>query len=102
LIRLYERAVGFYGSLINVNADTNPGRAEKKRDATVAAQKQLSEKLVCREGKTRKKLRVPSTQIGNVFHCWTFGEHTDPTSGSRLCEPSETAFQSNKNVTVRL
>src|SRR6266516_4147097 len=48
LIALYERAVGFYGSLINVNAYDQPGVEAGKKAATrlLQLQKQVKEKLV--------------------------------------------------------
>src|SRR5438094_238729 len=54
LIALYERAVGFYGSLINVNAYDQPGVEAGKKAATrlLQLQKQVKEKLVIGQGKT--------------------------------------------------
>src|SRR5213596_947606 len=47
LIALYERAVGFYGSLVNINAYDQPGVEAGKKAATklLQLQKQVSEKL---------------------------------------------------------
>lgn len=47
LIALYERAVGFYGSLVNINAYDQPG---------VEAGKQAASKLLQLQGKVRAKL----------------------------------------------
>ena len=41
LIALYERAVGFYGSLVNVNAYHQPGVEAGKKAATVVLELQL-------------------------------------------------------------
>ena len=48
LIALYERAVGFYGSLVNVNAYDQPGVEAGKKAATklLQIQRQVREKLV--------------------------------------------------------
>src|SRR5207245_11502164 len=48
LIALYERAVGFYGSLVNINAYDQPGVEAGKKAATklLQLQKQVSEKLL--------------------------------------------------------
>lgn len=58
LIALYERAVGFYGSLINVNAYYQPGVEAGKKAATrlLQLQKQVSEKLVVGEGKSAEEI----------------------------------------------
>src|SRR5437763_13399762 len=57
LIALYERAVGFYGSLINVNAYDQPGVEAGKKAATrlLQLQKQVSEKLIVGQGKTAEE-----------------------------------------------
>src|SRR5204862_3761805 len=71
LIALYERAVGFYGSLINVNAYDQPGVEAGKKAATrlLQLQKQVSEKLVVGEGKTAEEIaRSIDADPEDVFH----------------------------------
>src|SRR5437588_11898444 len=54
LIALYERAVGFYGSLVNINAYDQPGVEAGKKAATrlVQLQKQVCERLATGRGQT--------------------------------------------------
>src|SRR5204862_2973294 len=54
LIALYERAVGFYGSLVNINAYDQPGVEAGKKAATrlLELQKQVCAKLTDGPGKT--------------------------------------------------
>src|SRR5437588_3305982 len=58
LIALYERAVGFYGSLVNVNAYDQPGVEAGKKAATrlLLLQKQVSEKLATDRGQTAEEI----------------------------------------------
>src|SRR5260370_26501753 len=53
-IALYERAVGFYASLVNINAYDQPGVEAGKKAATrlLQLQKQVREKLTVGSGKT--------------------------------------------------
>src|SRR5213079_738986 len=54
LIAMYERVVGFYGSLVNINAYDQPGVEAGKKAATklLQLQKQVSEKLSPGRGQT--------------------------------------------------
>jgi len=58
LIALYERAVGFYASLVNINAYDQPGVEAGKKAATklLQLQKQVREKLTFGDGKTAEQI----------------------------------------------
>src|SRR6266571_4060140 len=58
LIALYERAVGFYASLVNINAYNQPGVEAGKKAATklLQLQKQVREKLTFGGGKTAEEI----------------------------------------------
>ena len=96
LIGLYERAVGFYGSLINVNAYDQPGVEAGKKAATrlLQLQKQVSEKLVVGEGKTAEEIaRSIDADPEDVFHVLRHLASNDP--HIRVApgeEPSEDRF----------
>ena len=96
LIALYERAVGFYGSLINVNAYDQPGVEAGKKAATrlLQLQKQVSEKLVVGEGKTAEEIaRSIDADPEDVFHVLRHLASNDP--HIRVApgeEPSEDCF----------
>jgi glucose-6-phosphate isomerase len=57
LIALYERAVGFYGSLVNINAYDQPGveAGKKGGDKAVAASKTSERKTRRRSGENRRR-----------------------------------------------
>ncbi|PYJ91202.1 MAG: glucose-6-phosphate isomerase [Verrucomicrobia bacterium] len=81
LIALYERAVGFYGSLINVNAYDQPGVEAGKKAATrlLQLQKQVSEKLAANEGKTAEEIaRSIDADPEDVFHVLRHLASNDP------------------------
>ena len=69
LIALYERTVGFYGSLVNINAYDQPGVEAGKKAATrlLELQKEVRAKLIDGSGKPPKKLRVPSTPTRKTY-----------------------------------
>jgi len=96
LIALYERAVGFYGSLINVNAYDQPGVEAGKKAATrlLQLQKQVSEKLVVGEGRTAEEIaRSIDADPEDVFHVLRHLASNDP--HIRVApgeEPSEDRF----------
>jgi glucose-6-phosphate isomerase len=96
LIALYERAVGFYGSLINVNAYDQPGVEAGKKAATrlLQLQEQVSEKLVVGEGKTAEEIaRSIDADPEDVFHVLRHLASNDP--HIRVApgeEPSEDRF----------
>ena len=71
LIALYERAVGFYASLVNINAYHQPGVEAGKKAATrlLELQKKIREKLAGGSGKTAEELaRAIDADPEDVFH----------------------------------
>ena len=58
LIALYERAVGFYGSLVNINAYHQPGVEAGKKAATkvLELQRRVTEKLTTAPGQTADEI----------------------------------------------
>src|SRR5216110_3376140 len=70
LIALYERAVGFYGSLVNINAYDQPGVEAGKKAASnlLQLQMQVREEL-SDEGKTAEEIaRSVDADPEDVFH----------------------------------
>ena len=70
LIALYERAVGFYGSLVNINAYDQPGVEAGKKAASklLPLQKQVRAQLF-NEGKTTEEIaRSVDADPEDVFH----------------------------------
>jgi glucose-6-phosphate isomerase len=81
LIALYERAVGFYGSLVNVNAYDQPGVEAGKKAATrlLQLQKQVSQKLAADHGKTAEEIaRSIDVDPEDVFHVLRHLASNDP------------------------
>src|SRR5881398_1338957 len=71
LIALYERAVGFYGSLVHINAYDQPGVEAGKKAATRLLQlhKKVTEKLTDGSGKTAEEIaRSIDADPEDVFH----------------------------------
>src|SRR5437660_7831522 len=71
LIALYERAVGFYGTLVNINAYHQPGVAAGKKAATRLLQLQhdVREKLSGGTGKTAEEIaHAIDADPEDVFH----------------------------------
>jgi glucose-6-phosphate isomerase len=71
LIALYERAVGFYASLVNINAYDQPGVEAGKKAATklLQLQKQAREKLTTGAGRTAEEIaRSIDAEPEDVFH----------------------------------
>jgi glucose-6-phosphate isomerase len=71
LIALYERAVGFYASLVNINAYDQPGVEAGKKAATklLQLQQQVSEQLGAGAGKTAEEIaRSIDADPEDVFH----------------------------------
>jgi glucose-6-phosphate isomerase len=71
LIALYERAVGFYGSLVNVNAYHQPGVEAGKKAATrlLQLQNDVRGKLARAPGKTAEEIaRAIDADPEDVFH----------------------------------
>src|SRR5216110_1072818 len=71
LIALYERAVGFYGSLVNINAYNQPGVEAGKKAATklLQLQRQVREKLTFGDGKAAEEIAHSiDADPEDVFH----------------------------------
>ena len=95
LIALYERAVGFYGSLVNVNAYHQPGVEAGKKAATklLQLQSQVHEKLSS-TGQTAEKIaRSIDADPEDVFHALRHLASNDAhVQISRGEEPAEDKF----------
>src|SRR5437667_5311082 len=81
LIGLYERAVGFYGSLVNINAYDQPGveAGEKAATRLLQLQKQVTEKLATDQEKTAEEIaRSIDADPEDVFHVLRHLESNDP------------------------
>jgi glucose-6-phosphate isomerase len=81
LIALYERAVGFYGSLVNINAYNQPGVEAGKKAATklLQLQKQVREKLSVDRGKTAEEIAHSiDADPEDVFHALRHLASNDP------------------------
>jgi glucose-6-phosphate isomerase len=81
LIALYERAVGFYGSLVNINAYDQPGVEAGKKAATrlLQLQKQVIAKLATDRGQTAEEIaRSIDADPEDVFHVLRHLASNDP------------------------
>src|SRR5712691_9131807 len=81
LIALYERAVGFYGSLVNINANDQPGVEAGKKAASrlLQLQKQVRAKLTDGPGKTTEEIaRSINADPEDVFHLLRHLASNDP------------------------
>ncbi len=81
LIALYERAVGFYGSLVNINAYDQPGVEAGKKAATklLQLQKQVRARLSTGNGKSAEEIvRSIDADPEDVFHLLRHLAHNDP------------------------
>jgi glucose-6-phosphate isomerase len=81
LIALYERAVGFYGSLVNINAYDQPGVEAGKKAATrlLHLQKQVREKLTAGTGKSAEEIAHSiDADPEDVFHTLRHLASNDP------------------------
>jgi glucose-6-phosphate isomerase len=81
LIALYERAVGFYGSLVNINAYDQPGVEAGKKAATrlLEVQKQVRSKLARGPVKTAEEIaRSIDADPEDVFHALRHLANNDP------------------------
>ena len=96
LIALYERAVGFYGSLVNINAYHQPGVEAGKRAATrlLELQSQVRQKLSRGRGKTSEEIaREIDADPEDVFHVLQHLAGNDPRVQISKSEgPSEDKF----------
>lgn len=81
LIALYERAVGFYASLVNVNAYHQPGVEAGKKAATrvLELQKRVAGSLAAGSGKTPEEIaRELDADPEDVFHILRHLAANDP------------------------
>src|SRR5881398_2835906 len=81
LIALYERAVGFYGSLVNVNAYDPPGVEAGKKAATrlLELHKKVTEKLTAGAGQTTEEIAHSiDADPEDVFHALRHLASNDP------------------------
>jgi len=81
LITLYERAVGFYGSLVNINAYDQPGVEAGKKAATklLQIQQHAREKLSADRGKTAEEIAHSiDADPEDVFHALRHLASNDP------------------------
>src|SRR5215467_623138 len=81
LIALHERAVGFYGSLVNINAYDQPGVEAGKKAATrlLQLQKQVRTKLIDGSGKTAEEIaRSIDADPEDVFQLLRHLANNDP------------------------
>jgi glucose-6-phosphate isomerase len=96
LIALYERAVGFYGSLVNINAYHQPGVEAGKKAATrlLQVQSAAQQKLSRGEGKTAEEIaRAIDADPEDVFHSLQHLASNDPNVQTSKGEgPSEDKF----------
>ena len=86
LIALYERAVGFYGSLVNINAYNQPGVEAGKKAATELLQLQtkVREKLN-RNPQTADQIARPlGVDPESVYHLLVHLSANDPTVQSAV------------------
>jgi glucose-6-phosphate isomerase len=84
LIALYERAVGFYGSLVNINAYHQPGVEAGKKAATklLHLQNQVRKKLSEGAGKIAEEIaRSIDADPEDVFHVLRHLASNDPHVG---------------------
>ncbi|HUE41064.1 MAG TPA: glucose-6-phosphate isomerase [Chthoniobacterales bacterium] len=96
LIALYERAVGFYGSLVNINAYHQPGVEAGKKAATrlLEVQSSAHRQLSGGGGKTAEEIaRAIDSDPEDVFHTLLHLASNDPhVQISRGEGPSEDKF----------
>src|SRR6266511_4313331 len=80
LIALYERAVGFYGSLVNINAYDQPGVEAGKKAASklLQLQKQVREELSGEEKTAEEIARSVDADPEDVFHLLRHLASNDP------------------------
>jgi glucose-6-phosphate isomerase len=95
LIALYERAVGFYGSLVNINAYHQPGVEAGKKAATRLLELQTAARArLSREKKTAEEIaRALDADPEDVFHALNHLASNDPrVQSSKGEDPSEDKF----------
>jgi glucose-6-phosphate isomerase len=84
LIALYERAVGFYASLVNINAYHQPGVEAGKKAATrvLELQKRVEEDLKAGSGKSAEEIAASlKADPEDVFHILRHLAANDPAIG---------------------
>jgi glucose-6-phosphate isomerase len=99
LIALYERAVGFYGSLVNINAYHQPGVEAGKKAATTVLELQARVKeVMSKEGGAPKtavevaKL-LQTDDVETVFHVLQhLAENQEGAKGFLSANPAQDAF----------
>jgi glucose-6-phosphate isomerase len=98
LIALYERAVGFYGSLVNINAYHQPGVEAGKKAATRLLQ--LQPKILAQLGKNGLTATTIAGKIGadreEVYHLLRHLAANDPSIQVRGEEPGREEFAQNQ------
>jgi glucose-6-phosphate isomerase len=96
LIALYERAVGFYGSLVNINAYHQPGVEAGKKAAKRLLELQIAAraKLSKGAGKTAEEIgRLLDADPEDIFHALAHLASNDPrVKISKGEDPSEDKF----------
>ncbi len=102
LIALYERAVGFYASVVNINAYDQPGVEAGKKAATklLQLQKQAREKLTAGAGKTTEEIaRSINADPEEVFHAL---RHLASNDSLELQSAYITEFEGNEELKVEV
>jgi glucose-6-phosphate isomerase len=86
LIALYERAVGFYGSLVNINAYNQPGVEAGKKAATelLRLQTKVREKLNRNPQTADQIARALGVDPESVYHLLVHIHANDPTVQSAV------------------
>ncbi len=95
LIALYERAVGFYGSLVGINAYHQPGVEAGKKAATAVLdlQSKLKGHLASGDGQTADELAaLAGADPEDAYHVLRHSAANDPKIGSNGTSPGETRF----------
>src|SRR5437762_3861291 len=93
LIALYERAVGFYGSLVHINAYDQPGVEAGKKAATrlLQLQEQVSAKLATDRGQTAEEIARsidadPEDVLHVLWHVASNNPHVKVAPGEQAAE----------------
>ncbi len=95
LIALYERAVGFYGTLVGINAYHQPGVEAGKKAATevLNLQRKLKEKLSDSPGQTAEELAAAvGADPEDAFHVLGHLAGNDADIGRSGSSPAESKF----------
>ncbi|MGI9087278.1 MAG: glucose-6-phosphate isomerase [Chthoniobacterales bacterium] len=95
LIALYERAVGFYGSLVNVNAYHQPGVEAGKKAATKILELQgaVSQEMAGKKGQSAEEIaRALKADPEEVYHVLRHLAANDASTRSAGETPAEDKF----------